>query len=128
MPSSLDRPNSVPDLGHAQREPLAVIGIGCRLPGGIDSPVAFWDALLDGLDAIGDVPVDRWNHARFHDTNSEKWGSIRNAKGGFIDGIDQFDGEFFGYFPAAAQHLDPQQRFIKFLLCHIQHAKICQRQ
>ncbi len=89
-----------------------MIGIGCRLPGGIDSPPVFWDALLRGVDAICDVPADRWNHSRFHDTNSEKWGYIRNARGGFIEGVDQFDGEFFGYFPAAAQRIDPQQRLL----------------
>jgi phthiocerol/phenolphthiocerol synthesis type-I polyketide synthase C len=94
------------------REPLAVIGIGCRLPGGIDSPAALWDALLRGVNAIRDVPDDRWKHERFHDTNPEKSGSIRNAKGGFIDGIDQFDGEFFGYFPTEAQRMDPQQRLL----------------
>ena len=54
-----------------QREPLAVIGIGCRFPGGIDSPTAYWDALLRGLNAICDVPDDRWRHSRFHDTNSD---------------------------------------------------------
>jgi len=112
VPSSPDPANPVPNLDHPQREPLAVIGIGCRLPGGIDSPVAFWDALLRGVDAIRDVPDDRWKHARFHDTNPEKSGCIRNAKGGFIDGIDQFDGEFFGYFPAETQRIDPQQRLL----------------
>ncbi|MDA1052331.1 MAG: SDR family NAD(P)-dependent oxidoreductase [Planctomycetota bacterium] len=112
MPASLDPPNPVPGTGKRQREPLAVVGIGCRLPGGIDSPVALWDALLKGLDAICDVPDDRWKHDRFHDTNPEKSGCIRNAKGGFIDGIDQFDGEFFGYFPTEAQRIDPQQRLL----------------
>ncbi|WP_068136335.1 type I polyketide synthase [Roseimaritima ulvae] len=95
-----------------RREPLAVIGIGCRLPGGIHSPSEFWEAILSGLDAVCDVPKDRWNHERFHDTNSEKYGAIRNARGGFIKGVDQFDGDFFGYFPAAAQRIDPQQRLL----------------
>lgn len=94
------------------REPLAVVGIGCRFPGGIDTPVAYWNALLKGVDAIRDVPEDRWNHARFHDTDPEKSGAIRNARGGFIDGVDQFDAEFFGYFPTEAQRLDPQQRML----------------
>ena len=61
------------------REPLAVRGIGCRLPGGIDSPQSFWQALLEGIDAICDVPRDRWDHSRFHDTNPEKSGYIRNT-------------------------------------------------
>ncbi len=112
MPSGLEPSNSLTPAANASREPLAVIGIGCRLPGGIDSPSSFWEALLNGIDAICDVPADRWNHSRFHDTNPEKSGVIRNAKGGFIEGVDQFDGEFFGYFPAAAQRIDPQQRLL----------------
>ena len=107
-----DSLNSVPSVSRSQREPLAVIGIGCRFPGKIDSPTAYWEALLRGINAICDVPADRWNHARFHDTNPEKVGSIRNARGGFIDGVDQFDAEFFGYFPAEAQRIDPQQRML----------------
>jgi acyl transferase domain-containing protein len=98
--------------GQSVREPLALIGIGCRLPGAIESPVAFWDALLAGLDGIRDVPADRWNHSRFHDTDPEKSGCICNAKGGFIDGVDLFDADFFGYFPTEAQRLDPQQRLL----------------
>ncbi len=112
MPSSPDSRDLVPRLDRPQREPLAVIGIGCRLPGGIDSPAAFWDALLRGFNAIRDVPDDRWKHSRFHDTNPEKSGCIRNAKGGFIDGVDLFDAEFFGYFPTEAQRMDPQQRLL----------------
>ncbi len=110
MPSNSDSPGANSD--RPQREPLAVIGIGCRLPGGIDSPSAFWDALLGGFDGIRDVPEDRWKHSRFHDTNPEKTGCIRNAKGGFMDGVDLFDAEFFGYFPNEAQRIDPQQRLL----------------
>ena len=106
------RPNGAHYPDPSAREPLAVVGMGCRFPGGIDSPGAYWDALLVGLDAIRDVPADRWQHSRFHDTDPEKAGAIRNAKGGFIDGVDQFDAEFFGYFPTEAQRLDPQQRLL----------------
>ena len=112
MPPSLDPPNPVCHSDQIAREPLAVIGIGCRFPGGINSSAAFWDALLQGVNAICDVPGDRWNHDRFHDTNPEKSGCIRNARGGFIEGVDQFDAEFFGYFPTEAQRLDPQQRLL----------------
>jgi acyl transferase domain-containing protein/NADPH:quinone reductase-like Zn-dependent oxidoreductase/surfactin synthase thioesterase subunit/NADP-dependent 3-hydroxy acid dehydrogenase YdfG len=111
MALPLDSPRAA-GPAHCSREPLAVIGIGCRFPGGIDSPSACWKALLRGINAIRDVPDDRWNHARFHDTNPEKSGCIRNARGGFIDGVDQFDGEFFGYFPTEAQRIDPQQRLL----------------
>ncbi len=112
MPVSSDSQNPASQVDSSHREPLAVIGIGCRLPGGINSAVEYWDALLRGLNAICDVPEDRWTHSRFHDTNPEKFGCIRNARGGFINGVDQFDAEFFGYFPAEAQRIDPQQRLL----------------
>ncbi|HQX50148.1 MAG TPA: SDR family NAD(P)-dependent oxidoreductase, partial [Planctomycetaceae bacterium] len=112
MPIGFSSPQPLSHLSATAREPLAVIGIGCRLPGGINSPTTFWEALLEGRNAICDVPEDRWNHSRFHDTNPEKFGCIRNAKGGFIKGVDLFDGEFFGYFPAEAQRIDPQQRLL----------------
>src|SRR4051812_30770152 len=105
-------PNAAHYRDAPGREPLAVVGMGCRFPGGIDSPVAYWDALLRGLDAIRDVPEDRWNHPWFHDADPEKAGRIRNARGGFLDGVDLFDAEFFGYFPTEAQRLDPQQRLL----------------
>lgn len=112
MPTRRDPRNLVPHSGSPEREPLAVVGIGCRLPGGINSPAAFWDALLQGFNAIRSVPESRWKHSLFHDTNPEKSGYIRNAKGGFIDGVDMFDAEFFGYFPTEAQRIDPQQRLL----------------
>src|SRR5882724_11007919 len=112
MPSPPYAAHSTRPSDQSLREPIAVVGIGCRFPGGIDSPTAYWSALLAGLDAIRDVPDDRWKHSRFHDTNPEKFGCIRNAKGGFIDGVDLFDAEFFGYFPTEAQRMDPQQRLL----------------
>src|SRR4051794_8049199 len=57
------------ETGKRRQEPLAVIGMGCRLPGGINSPATYWNALLSGLDAIREVPEDRWKHAQFHDPN-----------------------------------------------------------
>src|SRR5260370_30247605 len=112
MPTPPYAPISNRRADQPLREPIAVVGIGCRFPGGIDSPTAYWRALLGGLNAIRDVPDDRWKHSRFHDTDPEKFGSIRNAKGGFIEGVDQFDAEFFGYFPTEAQRIDPQQRLL----------------
>src|SRR6476660_1328001 len=98
---------------QSPREPLAVVGIGCRFPGGIDSPAVYWDALLHGINAICDVPADRWKQSLFHDPNQEKAGGIRNARGGFLkEGVDLFDAEFFCYFPTEAQRLDPQQRLL----------------
>src|SRR5260221_5035203 len=112
MPTQPYVPNPTRNSDQSLREPIAVVGIGCRFPGGIDSPTAYWSALLGGLDAIRDVPDDRWKHSQFHDTDPEKFGCIRNAKGGFIDGVDLFDAEVFGYFPTEAQRMDPQQRLL----------------
>src|SRR5262249_46067650 len=80
-------------------------------PGGIDSPGRLWRALISGFDAITDVPPDRFQIDHFHDPDGSKLGRIRNRRGGFVSGVDLFDAEFFGYFPAEASRIDPQQRF-----------------
>ena len=91
---------------------LAVIGIGCRLPGRISTPAEFWAALQEGRDGIRPVPADRWANASYYDPDKDKAGKTKNDRGGFIDGVDQFDAEFFGYYPAEANRIDPQQRLL----------------
>ncbi|WP_328518101.1 type I polyketide synthase [Mycolicibacterium arseniciresistens] len=92
--------------------PLAVVGIGCRLPGGADSPNGYWSLLTSGTDATGDVPESRWNAARFHDPNPAKVGKMVTRRGGFLADIDQFDPQFFGISPREAHSIDPQQRLM----------------
>ncbi|KAE8351975.1 polyketide synthase [Aspergillus coremiiformis] len=94
------------------REPIAIVGIGCRLPGGITSATKFWDVLCQGLDVITDVPDDRFDATTFHDSDTRKYGAVRNRKGGFVPDIHSFDAEFFGYYPAEASRIDPQQRLV----------------
>ncbi|TRW78344.1 type I polyketide synthase [Mycolicibacterium sp. 018/SC-01/001] len=94
------------------REPLAIVGIGCRLPGGVDSPATFWRLLLDGVDATREVPESRWHAARFHDPAPGKAGKMVTRRGGYLDEIDQFDAAFFGISPREANLLDPQQRLL----------------
>lgn len=94
------------------REPLAIVGIGCRLPGGADSPERFWDLLRSETDATSVVPESRWNAARYHDPNPAKVGKIVTRRGGFLREIDQFDAQFFGISPREAHSLDPQQRLL----------------
>ena len=95
------------------REPLAIVGIGCRFPGGADSAVAFWRLLVDGVDAIVDVPPDRWSLHRFHDPDRERSGATYTRQGGFLkESIDRFDAMFFGILPREAAHIDPQQRLL----------------
>ncbi|MDZ7884346.1 MAG: polyketide synthase [Mycobacterium sp.] len=94
------------------REPLAIVGIGCRFPGGADSAQTFWRLLCDEVDATGDVPASRWDAARYHDPNPAKMGKVVTRRGGFLSEIDQFDPQFFGISPREAHSLDPQQRLL----------------
>ncbi|MER5891140.1 type I polyketide synthase, partial [Streptomyces sp. NPDC001941] len=89
---------------------IAIIGLGCRLPGGIDSPEALWQGLLDGVDAIGEVPPQRWRADDWHDVDPSAPGRMTTRWGGFLDDVAGFDAEFFGISPTEARQMDPQQR------------------
>jgi acyl transferase domain-containing protein/NADPH:quinone reductase-like Zn-dependent oxidoreductase/NADP-dependent 3-hydroxy acid dehydrogenase YdfG/SAM-dependent methyltransferase/acyl carrier protein len=93
-------------------EPIAIVGIGCRFPGGADSPAAFWELLKSGVDAVTEVPSDRWNIAAFYDPDPKTPGKTCSRWGGFVKGIDRFDAQFFKIAPREAVHMDPQQRMI----------------
>ena len=94
------------------REPLAIVGIGCRFPGGGGSAEDFWNLLCSDTDATCDVPETRWHAARYHDPNPAKVGKVVTRRGGFLSEIDQFDPQFFGMSPREAHSLDPQQRLL----------------
>ncbi|MBS1212104.1 MAG: zinc-binding dehydrogenase family protein, partial [Proteobacteria bacterium] len=99
--------------GMGLGEAIAIIGIGCRFPGGSDSPRTFWKLLAEGGDGIVDVPEDRWSIDRFWDPDPDKPGKMYIRAGGFIQQrIDQFDALFFGMSPREAEYLDPQQRIL----------------
>src|SRR4028118_236097 len=104
--------NTSENMNNSQKEPIAIIGIGCRFPGGGNSPEAFWKLLRDGVDAITEVPEDRWNLDNFYDPEGTKPGKIRTRWGGFVDKIDEFDADFFGISPREASCIDPQQRLL----------------
>jgi acyl transferase domain-containing protein/acyl carrier protein len=93
-------------------EPIAVVGIGCRFPGGADGPDTFWARLLAGIDAVGPIPRDRYDVDAYYDPAPATPGSIYTRAGAFIDGIDRFDASFFGIAPREASSLDPQQRLL----------------
>ncbi len=97
---------------RSRTEPIAVIGIGCRFPGGADGPDAFWELLRDGVDAIADVPGDRWSADALYDADPAVHGKTYVRGGGFLDGVDRFDASFFDISPREAISLDPQQRLL----------------
>ena len=93
--------------------PIAIIGMGCRFPGGANDPKAFWNLLMSGADALGDIPPDRWDPRRFLHPDGDRVGKTRVARGGFIDQrLDLFDPLPFGISPREAEGLDPQQRLM----------------
>jgi acyl transferase domain-containing protein/SAM-dependent methyltransferase len=95
--------------GH---EPIAVIGIGCRFPGGANDPASFWDLLREGRDAIRDVPAQRWDIDAYFDADPDTPARMSVRNGGFLDRIDGFDAAFFGISPREALTMDPQQRLM----------------
>ena len=97
-------------IEQARTEPIAVIGIGCRFPGGADDPDAYWDLLSRGVDAVTEVPRDRWNVEAFYDADPGAPGKSYVKQGGFLRDIDKFDAQFFGINPREAAAMDPQQR------------------
>lgn len=95
-----------------KKESIAIIGIGCRFPGGVNDVESFWKLLVEGRDAVSDVPADRWNVERFYDPEPGIAGKSIAKRGGFLDQVDQFDPQFFGISPREAPYIDPQQRLL----------------
>ena len=94
-------------------EPIAIIGMGCRFPGGADSPQRFWELLRTGTDAVVDVPPTRWEASEFYDPDPDVPLKMYTSKGGFLSGpVDEFDAETFGIAPREAMAMDPQQRLL----------------
>jgi acyl transferase domain-containing protein/acyl carrier protein/protein-L-isoaspartate O-methyltransferase len=95
-------------------EPIAIVGLGCRFPGA-DSPEAFWNLLHEGVDAITEVPADRWNVDAWYDADPEAPGKMYSRWGGFLGPrykVDRFDAGFFGIAPREAIQMDPQHRLL----------------
>jgi acyl transferase domain-containing protein/acyl-CoA synthetase (AMP-forming)/AMP-acid ligase II/acyl carrier protein len=105
-------PMRPPQMTRAGAEAIAIIGLGCRLPGRVDGPDAFWRLLENGIDAITETPPDRWDIDRLYHPDPEHPGTIVTRNGGFVDEVHGFDASFFGIAPREARHLDPQQRLL----------------
>jgi acyl transferase domain-containing protein/NADPH:quinone reductase-like Zn-dependent oxidoreductase/NAD(P)-dependent dehydrogenase (short-subunit alcohol dehydrogenase family)/SAM-dependent methyltransferase/acyl carrier protein len=94
------------------KDRIAIIGIGCRFPGGVNDAESFWKLLVEGRDAVTDVPPDRWNVERYYDPEPGIAGKTFAKRAGFLDQIDKFDPQFFGISPREAPYVDPQHRLL----------------
>ncbi len=92
--------------------PLAVIGVGCRFPGGEAGPDEFWRLLREGRSGIREIPPDRWDVEEYYDPNPDSPGKIATRYGAFLERIDRFEPQFFGIAPREALTMDPQQRLL----------------
>lgn len=97
---------------HSAREPIAVVGMGCRFPGGVRTPDEFWELLTSGRDVLREIPAERWEVDAFYDPEMTVPGKMYVRHGHYLDDIDQFDPQFFGLSPREAESLDPQQRLV----------------
>ncbi len=94
------------------KDAVAIIGMGCRFPGGSNDVEKFWDVLANGKDVVVEIPENRWDRKSFYNKNRNYKGKTVSQYGGFLDNIDEFDAEFFGITPREAPFLDPQQRLL----------------
>jgi acyl transferase domain-containing protein/NADPH:quinone reductase-like Zn-dependent oxidoreductase/acyl carrier protein len=99
-------------LEKLEREPIAIVGMGCRFPGGADDPSSFQRLLHDGVDAVREAPPGRWDLDSYYDPDPESPGKTNVREGAFLDRIDLFEPQFFGIAPREAATMDPQQRLL----------------
>jgi hybrid polyketide synthase/nonribosomal peptide synthetase FtdB len=97
-------------FAHDSHEKIAIIGMGCRFPGGANDYQAFWRNLIEGKDCLVDTPLNRFNAPFLYSKDKAKRGKLTGGRGGYIDGFDEFDPSFFGITLREAEYMDPQQR------------------
>ncbi|WP_394842138.1 acyltransferase domain-containing protein [Pendulispora brunnea] len=101
------------ELEARTREPIAIVSMACRFPGGADTPEKLWELLVSEKDAVTEVPVSRWDVAQFFDADPDAAGKTYSRWGGFVEGgVENFDAAFFGISPREAAGIDPQERWL----------------
>ncbi|MET0413613.1 MAG: SDR family NAD(P)-dependent oxidoreductase, partial [Polyangiaceae bacterium] len=103
---------ALPAFAVGEDEPIAIVGIGCRFPGGVTDPDSFWQLLEQGVDAVTEIPKDRWDIDEWYDPDPDAPGKMITRWGAFLDHIDEFDPAFFGISPREAASVDPQERLL----------------
>ncbi len=98
--------------GRSLPEPIAIVGMACRMPGGVENPDGLWQKLHDGCDLVTEIPGDRWSLEDWFDPDVDKPGKAATRWGAFLEGVDRFDHRFFGISPKEAASMDPQQRLL----------------
>ncbi|MDI3287042.1 type I polyketide synthase [Polyangium sp. 15x6] len=111
-PRQKEAPRAVPSSRSGEPEPIAIIGIGCRFPGDANGPGAFWRLLREGVDAITEIPADRWDVDTLYAADPTASGKTNARWGGFLRDVRGFDAAFFGISPREAERADPQQRLL----------------
>ncbi len=100
------------EAGRQKSDPIAIVGVGLRLPGGAHDEASLWRMLAEGVDAVTEIPKERWDADAYYDPDPDKPGKMNVRRGAFIGDVDRFDADFFSVSPREAVAMDPQQRLL----------------
>ena len=107
-----DLRSQLDEVERAHAEPIAIVGMGLRFPGGANDAESFWRLLSEGADAITEVPPERWDINAYYDADVNAPGKMTTRYGAFLPDVDHFEPQFFGISPREATSMDPQQRLL----------------